>query len=460
MAGVSFTGLSSGLDTDSIIQSLLAVDGISKTRLQTNQQAATARQQGLRDAETRMKTLRLAAQDLGSILLWSPTQSVATTDDKSVKATLTGGGAPGGYNVAVSQLASAAQATYSYTQPTSATTMNINGVDVNIAAGSDIDAAVSAINGTEDVGVYAVNLGNGKMVLSSRTTGSATTINATSDTLDLDSSKAGRDLKWSVDGVAQTDSQSNTVANAIPGVQLTFSAPTTGTTINISNPQVPGDAIKDKLTAFVSAYNDALSFVNGKLTEQKVVKNTSDTTSTDDTTLTTAEASQGVLNGDPGLRDMLNQMRTLVTQTVGGLSAPLNSLAALGISTGAATANTTDDQKLGKLVFDTKVFDAAYDSNPDGVKKLLGGTTGTKGLSQTWDGYIAPLTQTNGLLDQRVSMANDDVTNIKDQLSRLTDRLADKEEQYRKMFTNMELALAKVKDSSSSVLDSLSSSSS
>jgi flagellar hook-associated protein 2 len=460
MAGVSFTGLSSGLDTDSIIQSLLAVDGISQTRLQTNQQAATARQQGLSDAESRMKTLRLAAQDLGSSLLWVPTQSVETTDDKSVSATLTGGGAPGGYNVAVSQLASAAQSTFTYTQPTSDTTMDINGVSVNIAAGSDIDAAVASINGTENIGVYAVNLGNGKMVLSSRTTGSATTINATADTLNLESSKAGRDLKWSVDGVDQPDSQSNTVANAIPGVQMTFKAPTTGVSVNISNPQVAGDTIKDKLKAFVSAYNDALTFVNGKLTEQKVVKNTSSTSSTDDTTLTAAEASQGVLNGDPGLRDMLSQMRNLVTQTVGGLGAPLNSLGALGISTGAASATTTDDAKMGKLTFDATVFDAAYDKDPDGVKKLLGGTAGTTGISQTWDNYIKPLTESDGLLDQRVTMANDDVTNIKDQLTRLSDRLADKEAQYRKMFSNMELALSKVKDSSSSVLSSLSSSSS
>jgi flagellar hook-associated protein 2 len=243
-------------------------------------------------------------------------------------------------------------------------------------------------------------------------------------------------------------------------VQLTFKAPTTGTTVNISNPQVDGDAVKTKLKAFVSAYNDALTFVNGKLTEQKVIKNTSSTSADDDTTLTAAEASQGVLNGDPGLRDMLNSMRNLMTQTVSGLSAPLNSFAALGITTGAASDTTSDDAKMGKLVFDEKVFDAAYDANPDGVKALLGGKSGTTGLSQVWDGLIKPLTEQNGLLDQRVDMANSDVTSIKDQLDRLSDRLADKEAQYRKMFSNMELALQKVNSSSSNVLAQLSASSS
>src|SRR3954453_4039120 len=221
MAGVSFSGLASNLDTDAIIQSLLAVDGISRTRLVTNQQAATARQQGINDVESRMKTLRLAAQDLGSPLLWSETQDVETTDSKTLTATLTGGAAPGGYSVTVNQLASAAQSTFAYSKQTSASTIDINGVTVNLPADADIDTAVKTINGTADIGVYAVNLGNGKMVLSSRTTGAATSVTATGASVALDSTKAGRDLKWSIDGVGQPDSATNTVANAIPGVQMT-----------------------------------------------------------------------------------------------------------------------------------------------------------------------------------------------------------------------------------------------
>lgn len=459
MPAVSFTGLASNLDTDSIIQSLLAVDGISRTRLTTSQQAATARQQAINDVESRMKTLRTAAQDLGSALLWTETQDVSSTDDKSVAATLTGGAAPGGYSVTVTQLASAAQSTFAYTSQAGATSIDVNGVTVNLPAGADIDTAVKTINGTADVGVYAVNLGNGKMVLSSRTTGSATTISATGDSIALDSTKAGRDLKWSVDGVAQPDSASNTVANAVPGVQMTFKAPTAGTTVNVSDPHVSPDSIKSKLKAFVSAYNDVVTFTNGKLTEPKVVKNSSATGPNDSTTLTAAEASKGVLFGDPGLRDMLVSMRQTVTKSL-GLGGSLDDFAALGISTGAASSTTSADAKTGLLTFDEKTFDAAYDADPAGVRKLLGGVSGTPGLSQSWDDLIEPLTESNGMLDQRASMAGDEVTRIKDQISRLDERLADKQEQYKKMFTAMELALSRVQSSTSSVLSSLSSSSS
>jgi flagellar hook-associated protein 2 len=357
-------------------------------------------------------------------------------------------------------MAAAAQSTFAYSQQAGASTIEINGVTVSLPENADIDTAVKTINGTADVGVYAVNLGNGKMVLSSRTTGSATSICAAGDAIALDSTKAGRDLKWSIDGVAQPDSASITVANAVPGVQMTFKAPTSGTTVNVSDPQVGGDAIKAKLKAFVSAYNDVVSFTNGKLTEPKVIKNTSSTGANDSTTLTAAEASKGVLFGDPGLRNMLDNMRQTVTQGVSGLTGALTDFAALGISTGAASSSTTADAKTGLLTFDEKAFDAAYDANPDGVRKLLGGVSGTTGLSQTWEGLIKPLTEANGLLDQRATMAGDEVTRIKDQLSRLDARLADKQEQYKKMFTNMELALSKLNSSTSSVLSSLSASSS
>jgi flagellar hook-associated protein 2 len=157
---------------------------------------------------------------------------------------------------------------------------------------------------------------------------------------------------------------------------------------------------------------------------------------------------------------MLDNMRQTVTQGVSGLTGALTNFAALGISTGAASSTTTADAKTGLLTFDEKAFDAAYDANPDGVRKLLGGVSGTTGLSQTWEGLIKPLTEANGLLDQRATMAGDEVTRIKDQISRLDARLADKQEQYKKMFTNMELALSKLNSSTSSVLASLSASSS
>jgi flagellar hook-associated protein 2 len=112
------------------------------------------------------------------------------------------------------------------------------------------------------------------------------------------------------------------------------------------------------------------------------------------------------------------------------------------------------------MTYEEKDIDAAYEADPDGVRRLLGGVSGTTGLAQTWDNLIKPLTQANGVLDQRSTMAGDEVKRVKDQLTRLDERLADKQEQYKKLFTNMELALSRVQSSTSSMLSSLSASSS
>lgn len=447
MAGISFTGLQSGIDTGAIIDALMAAESIPRRRLTLNETAATARQQALSDVLSRMKHLRTAAQDLGSSLLWTESQTVSASDAKVV-ASLTGGAAPGGYAISVTQMATAAQATYAYTPPVGASTLDVNGVAVALDDGDDLDAVVGKINGTPETGVYAVNV-EGRLVLTSRTTGSAATISATGDTVALQSEKAGRDLKYAINGEAQPDSQSNTLANVIPGVTLTIKALTTDTTIEVSTPGVDAGAIKDKLKAFVSAYNDVLDFVDAKLTEKRVVKE-------GDQALTSSEAAKGVLFGDSGLRNLLSQMRIQVTETVPGLTGDLVSFAALGIGTGASTgAATSADAKKGRLVFDEATFDAAYAKDPLAVKALLGGVTGTTGLAQTWGETLDRHTAANGLLDQRVSMADAELDRIKDAIARMDDRLARREEMLRRQFTAMELALSRSNSQYSDLLSSL-----
>jgi len=56
MAGVSLGGLSSGLDTQSIIDQLMAIDRAPETRMKLQQSALQARQQTLTDIGTRLMT--------------------------------------------------------------------------------------------------------------------------------------------------------------------------------------------------------------------------------------------------------------------------------------------------------------------------------------------------------------------------------------------------------------------
>lgn len=438
MAGLQIGGLASGMDTEGIISKILQVENLPRNRLLLDQNNATLRQQGLRDVASRLKTLRFATEDLGSVALWAPKQTIASSDDTKVSARMSGGAAPGGYSIAVTQMAASAQKTYLWTPQTGPSSMDVNGVTVSIAANADIDGAVSAINSNAALGVFAVNVGNNKLVLTSRATGAAAAVNATGAavTFQTGTDKAGQDAQFTVNGGSVQTSATNVVAGIIPGAEVTLKALTAGTTVNVSNPGVDRAGVKDKLKAFIAAYNDAVELTTAKTTEKRVVK-------TDGTNLTASEAAKGVLFADRGLQTTLSTLRMSVSDVVAGLPTPYNSLAAIGISTGATTgsAGSSADSLKGKLTFDESKFDAAMDADPLALQKMLGGLTGQRGFSQQFKDVLEPMVKVDGVFDQRDDIADDELKRVNDAITRFDDRLALREQRLRAQFTAMELAM-------------------
>jgi flagellar hook-associated protein 2 len=431
MAGLQLGGLVSGMDTETIVAKLLAVDGQSKTRMSWNQNAAQTRQNALRDMETRLKSLKTATDDLGSSLLWTPTQSVDSSDATKVGARMSGGAAPGGYVVEVTQMATAAQQTFTWAPQASPSSIDIGGVSVTIDANADIDAAAAAINSNSQLGVYAINIGSGKLVLSSRQTGTDGAFTATGAGLTPESSKAAQNAKLSINGVAQPDQQSNVVSGVIPGVELTLKGISTAT-VNVSNPNVPRDTLVTKLKAFVSAYNDAVDFASDKLSEKKVANPANQ-----------SDAAKGVLFGDGGLRSVLTSMRSIVGNVVAGNPASSQLLSQIGLSTGAVVGSsaTSADSIKGKLTLDESKLNSALDKDPLAVQRLLGGVSGVPGFSQSFKAMLDPLVTANGVFGQRVEAAGKEYTRIGADITRLGERLTNKEAALRKQFSAMESAM-------------------
>jgi flagellar hook-associated protein 2 len=135
----------------------------------------------------------------------------------------------------------------------------------------------------------------------------------------------------------------------------------------------------------------------------------------------------------------------------------MDQLAELGISTGAPSGSATFSQDAvnGKLVLDSTKLSAALDADPNSVQKLLGGVTGTDGFAQAFNVQLTPYTQTGGVMDSRRDAATSTINLLNDSLTRLDDRLAKKEESLRKMFTNLELSLQKIKSQGTELLSKL-----
>src|SRR5213080_517890 len=186
MAGIQLSGLSSGLDTESLIQGLMSVERAPRARITLRQSALHARQEGLQAVEDKLKALKLASDDLGSFLTWNPVQTATSNDTTKGTARILAGAAPGTYNVNVTQLATAEQRTYTYTPKSSTQTYTLNGK------------------------AFAVNPG-GNLVLTSRTTGTTGAITMSGGggnvlTEQTALARAAKNATYTIDGASYTSS--------------------------------------------------------------------------------------------------------------------------------------------------------------------------------------------------------------------------------------------------------------
>jgi flagellar hook-associated protein 2 len=435
MTGIQLTGLGSGLDTESIITQLMAVERRPRTVISNKQASAQARQTALQDIQSKLTALKTATSALKSMTTWGNSQTVESADPTKATARAIAGASPGGHLLVVSQLARGAQATYTYASPATNGSVTVNGVAVNVPAGATLDAAVTAINdATYPAGaaVFAVNV-NGQLAISSRTTGAASQAVVSGLGAQSGPGLVGLDAQGTMDGTAFT-SASNVVTSALPGVELTLKGITgaSGTSITVGSPGPAADTVVSTVKSFVSAYNSVVDAVRSRTTEKRVPAAT-----------TASDAAKGSLFGDSGLSGMLDSLRSTLGTVTGVPTDPLRTLADLGISTGAVATTVNADSVAGKLTLDETALRAKLSTDPTGVKRVLAGTgTSPAGFAQTFDGVLTPLQQTNGALSGRLDAASSELSTLAATLTRFDDRMTSKEGLLRKQFTALETAMA------------------
>ncbi|MDQ8045002.1 MAG: flagellar filament capping protein FliD [Solirubrobacteraceae bacterium] len=445
MAGIALTGLASGLDTDSMVTQLVAAESAGRAPIALQQTQAQKRVSVLQGIQTKLNTLQSANQALQSVVNWIPTQTATSSDSSVMTATRTGAAGAGSYTVNVLSLASSAQKSFDYTAPTSDSTMTFGSTSINISAGASIDDAVNAINQAGG-SVVAVNAA-GKLVVSSTTTGSASTFNYSGDSLSLSSQRDGKDATYNIDGGATQSSPTNQVTGGIPGVDLTLSK-VGSTGLTVSTPGPDAASLTAKMKAFVDAYNDVVTTTRAAITEQPVKNAT-----------TTSDQQKGTLFGDSGLNTMLDQLRSSVGKQISGLTGGLSSMSDLGITTGAASGSATysNDSVAGKLVFDSTKFQAALTANPQGVRELLGAKTGTAGFSQSFNTVLTPQTTSGMGIDDRITQQGVTITRLTKSLSDFDARIDAYQTTLRAQFAAMEAALESSKSMQASLTSQLAS---
>jgi flagellar hook-associated protein 2 len=452
---ISLTGMASGLDTDSIIQQLMAVDQQQIGGVQNKQSGVQAHQNALKAVQSKLDAFKSAAATLADAATWKASQSVASSDSSKVDVALTAGAGIGGHSLTVSKLASSAQHGFAFTPSASAGQLTLyygtdpaatgaSKVTIDVAANATASDVATSINANEDSPVYAAVVndnGVDKLVLSARKTGQSSDF--TVDTSALTGGQLAEDAAYSRTGTTlnalyrldddTTDrtSESNTLTNAIPGETLTLKGVTSSpVSITTNAAAIDTTKVTKAVQSMVDAYNAVVTTVRADLTQKPVIKKSS-----------ASDYQTGTLFGDAGLDGMLSQMKNVMTQTVSGLG--LTSLADIGIAVPKATGATpTQDATDGKLTFDSTAFSTALNADYTKVRNLFQGQGTTKGFGALVSGFVDGQDGTNGVLTGRISSDDTSIKDYTSQIDTMNQRMDDEQTRLKAQFSAMETALA------------------
>lgn len=187
MAVFSISGLASGLDIDSIIQKLMDLERVPKTRLETRKRAVESEANVWKDVNTRLYNLQTKAQDLKSITTFNA-KKTSSSDVGVADVTVSSTALVGSYDLKVDRLAQShnfASGTFSSANTALGFSgaVQINGKTVNIATADTLNSIRDLINGTADINVRASIIQNGtdrhRMIITSTQTGAQSLVTLT-----------------------------------------------------------------------------------------------------------------------------------------------------------------------------------------------------------------------------------------------------------------------------------------
>lgn len=429
-------GTGSKIDTDSLIDALMAAKAVPQNQLKDQLTAQQTLNDNVQEMTRRMAAISSAGVSLTD-LAFDGVPTAATSSLTSVIASSTGGAQAGSATFHVDAVAAAQVSTVKadasgsfvadYTKGLDLTVGSNQSVHIDLNSGSAADIA-AAVNGA-GLGVRAsvVNVSANDPTNPTKTT----------QILQFTSTKTGTDNKFSfgtdptgatannagftageavVTAAANAQisvgagsaggysivSQTNTFTDAMPGVTFTVSAAAVNqdVTINVSD-DVSG--LSDKVSALVDAINQAKSGI------------------------ATLTAKGGLFQGD----STMNSIGFDLASAISGGTVNGQSLTKYGI----------DMDKDGVVSFDAATFTAAYQADPQGTLDAIGNGGFATTMRQIGDAASLPSV---GSLSVAYAADLAKVDDLNTQISNWDDRLATAKTQLQTKYTAMQTALAKL----------------
>lgn len=393
---------SSAIDVNSLVSQLMGLEERSKVKLDKKLSDYKVKLSAVGTLSSALSSFKSAMDKLRSTDAFKSIK--ATSGDTSVlTATASSTAVAGNYNIEVSQLAKANMlASAAFTDTTSAVATGTLTLQVGSGAAKSvtIDSTNNTLSGIRDainkaaadVTASIVNDGTGyKLVLTAKDMGADNKIKATvtGDSVGTDTDTSGlsslvydpaaagtknmTEIQAAQSSILKMGSMtvtksSNTVTDFIDGVTLNLIKAQAGTAISLT---VENDTsvVKQNVNNFVSEFNKIVNSIGG------------------------LQKAGGSFSGDGVLRSMDSGMRSILTNTIPGLSGSFNSLSQVGIKTNRDGTLSVDDTTLSSAITNNfsdvvKLF-AKAGSPTDANISFVSSTTKTVAGS-----YAVDITQT------------------------------------------------------------------
>ncbi|SDT75920.1 flagellar filament capping protein FliD [Actinoplanes derwentensis] len=460
--GSSVDGLSSGLNTTSMITQMMQVEAAPQTKLKTKVETAQNVITSYQTVNAKLKATKSAADSLGSLGSWRALKT--TSSSSSVTATAAGGlaGMTGSVKFDVSSVARSqttvlkvADTTAEGTFPTSimvqpgSWSTDGNGVEQFTAVGDPVevtipeprkaDSLTSAMNSATDangvsLGIRAYTVttsgSEGVVQFAGMKSGSANGFqiagleNSGTGGTGPESTSAKDAVLTMNPGTAaeyKVTSATNTFSALMPGVTISVSKQETGVTIDAAS---DSKAISDKVQALVDAANAALSEIKTQTAYDPDTRTGSPLTG-DFTVRQMNQAVLSLISGGLSYDKSVTANNTPTTETVN-----FGSLNQLGISL----------SRDGQLSFDSTAFAKAYADDPGKIQEAgMAFGSQVRALSDKQS-----ITVTNVITGRK-----NEIDSLNEQIDNWDVRLSLRKEALQRQYAALETSLGTLKNQSS-----------
>ncbi|MFA7387175.1 MAG: flagellar filament capping protein FliD [Thiohalobacteraceae bacterium] len=435
---ISSPGVGSGLDVQSIVTQLMALERRPVNAMQQSLKTLDSQLSAYGRLRSAMASFQTAMKDLKSLDAFQ-VNTVSSTNADALTATANSSAAPGTLNVQVLRLAQAHKEG-SLAQPDTGTTViggegdqmtiTVGGEDVVLDLGgmtlAEIRSAINAADAGVSATIVSESASSHRLVLTAQETGAdaAMTLGFTG-TLGTDlgmatindvGSLAELDAEILVDNTYTITRGSNSIDDAIDGLTINLKAETTGPeTLSVARDT---EAVTESVQAFVDAYNALRSTISGLA--GKELKN--------DSTMRSLESSiQAIFNAPPT-----------------GLDTSYAYLSQVGISL----------QRDGSMALDRDDLQTAIETDFSGVAQLF--ANDNQGYVFRLNTKMTELLQADGLIDGREDGINASKKTLNSRIEGMEYRLGLVEQRYYAQYTALDTLMGQMQTTSAFLTQQLS----